>query len=108
MAANVGGAVLDEESAISLHFLLEIDLSDADVEIFERYEELALAVLEEHGGLVVARVRDVAERREWHLLRLPNQRAWDSFRSDPRRIEHAWLLERANVVVARHDVRPVP
>ena len=87
--------------------MLEIDLSDADIEIFDRYEQLALDVLEEHGGLVLARVRDVEERREWHLLQVPSKAAWDSFRADPRRVEHAWLLERANVRVHRCEVRPV-
>lgn len=84
--------------------MLDIDLSEADIELFERYEELALRLLAEHGGVVLARVRDMAELREWHLLRVPNRAAWEAFRSDPRRVEYAWLLEHANVAVQRHEV----
>jgi hypothetical protein len=89
---------------MSVQFMLDIDLSTADIELFDRYEDLALRLLAEHGGVVLARVRDVAERREWHLLRVPNRAAWEAFRSDPRRVDYAWLLERANVAVERHEV----
>lgn len=85
-------------------FMLEIDLSAADIDLFDRYEDAALPVLEQHGGLVVARVRDDDESREWHLIRVPSRRAWESFRSDRRRLEHAWLLTRANVKVELHEV----
>lgn len=89
---------------MSVQFILDIDLSGADIELFERYEDLALRLFAEHGGVVLARVRDVAELREWHLLRVPDRQAWEAFRSDPRRIEHTWLLDRANVAVQRYEV----
>jgi hypothetical protein len=89
---------------MSVQFLLEIDLSGADIELFDRYEDVALRLFAEHGGVVLARVRDVGELREWHLLGVPNRASWEAFRSDPRRIEHTWLLDRANVAVQRHEV----
>lgn len=92
---------------INVELMVEIDLTDADIECFERYEDLVLAVLELHGGEVLARVRDLPERREWHLLRFPTRTAWDAFRSDPQRLDHAWLLKRAHVTMQRYEVWPV-
>jgi hypothetical protein len=92
---------------MSLHLLFEIDLSVADIEVFDRYEDLALAVLAEHGGVLEMRVRDLDERREWHLLRLPDHASWQAFRDDPRRVGQSWLLERARVRVLRYEVEPV-
>jgi uncharacterized protein (DUF1330 family) len=84
--------------------MIEIDLSRADIEIFDRYEERSLRILEEHGGVVLARVRDVDELREWHLVRLPSHAAWEAFRADPGRSALAWMLERSKVAVQRHEV----
>jgi hypothetical protein len=92
---------------MSLQFMIEIGLAGADVDAFDRYEDLVLGLFEEHGGQVVARVRDAEARREWHLLRVPSRTVWEAFLADPRRAGHAGLLERANVEVRRHEVRSV-
>jgi len=89
---------------MSLHLMIEIDLSVADIDVFDLYEGRSLRLLEEHGGNVIARVRDVDEVHEWHLLRLPSHAAWEAFRSDPRRADLGWMLERAKVSVQRHEV----
>ncbi|HEY8547743.1 MAG TPA: hypothetical protein VIL36_21920 [Acidimicrobiales bacterium] len=90
-----------------LQFVIDIDLSGADLDAFDRYEALALGLFAEHGGEVVARVRDTAGRREWHVLRIPTREAFEAFLADPRRTAQADLLARASVTMERHEVVPV-
>ena len=87
--------------------LVEIDLADADLDAFDRYEAVVLGAFVEHGGGVLARVRRTDERREWHLLRAPSRSAWAAFLVDPRRVEHDPLRRDANARATQYDVRPV-
>ena len=90
-----------------MQYLIEIDLRNADVGAFDEYEVAALRVFEEHGGAVLARVRDEESLREWHLLDLADAGVWDAFQNDPRRLELGWLLARARVTATRHQVHTV-
>ena len=91
-----------------VYFLFEVDLSMADVDVFDSYESVALPILREHGGALEARVRDAGNALEWHLVRLPDRASWQAFRDDPRRRGHAWLLQRSRARVLRYEVEPLP
>ena len=66
--------------------LVTIDLSQADLDVFERYEASVLALLPKHRGRLELRVRALDGRSETHLLYFPDEQAFDAFRSDPARL----------------------
>jgi uncharacterized protein (DUF1330 family) len=74
------------------------------------YEDEVLALIPEHGGAVVSRVRrvgadaDAEQPYEVHVIELPNQAAMDDYLADPRRTALASVRE---VVVARTEIIPV-
>lgn len=72
------------------------------------YEDEVLALIPEHGGTVLSRVRRVGgdpnQPYEVQLIELPDQSALESYQADPRRTALAGLRDRA---IARTDVIPV-
>jgi hypothetical protein len=66
--------------------LVTIDLSQADLDVFERYEASVLALLPKHRGRLELRVRALDRQTETHLLYFPDEQAFDGFRSDPARL----------------------
>jgi hypothetical protein len=66
--------------------LVTIDLSQADLDVFERYEASVLALLPKHRGRLELRVRALDGQTETHLLYFPDEQAFDAFRSDPARL----------------------
>ena len=75
-----------------MRMLVQFDLSEADLALFESYENQVLALLPHHGAKLETRVRSIDGRREVHLLHFPNARAREDFRNDPARlaIQDVW------------------
>lgn len=65
--------------------LVEIDLSDADVALFETYEDKALALLERYNASLQMRVRSVDQLTETHVLYFDNRECFEAFLADPSR-----------------------
>ena len=84
--------------------LVTIDLAEADLEAFERYEFVVLGLVPNHGGRVELRVRALDRRSETHLLYFPGEEAFERFRSDPVRLALSSEFERCG---ARTEVRLV-
>jgi hypothetical protein len=87
-----------------LLWLVTIDLAQADLDAFERYEAKVLALLPKHRGCLELRVRTLEGATETHLLRFPDEQAFESFRSDPARLALADAWARCG---ARSEVQPV-
>ncbi len=71
------------------------------------YEDAVLALLVDHGGVVLQRARSDGANGNPHevqLLRFVNQESVDSYLGDPRRTA---LADERDRVVARTDVFPV-
>ena len=66
--------------------LVTIDLSNADMAAFERYENAVLAVAPHHGGRLELRVRSLDGRTETHLLHFPDADAFEAYRNDSARL----------------------
>jgi len=62
-----------------------IDLSNADIIQFEKYEKQVLPLLKKHGALMKLAIRSLDERTETHVLYFPDANAFDSFIADPGR-----------------------
>ena len=72
-----------------MRLLIEMDLTDADLVLFDRYEDTVLALLPEHGAVLERRERAADGTAEVHLIRFPDQAAFDAFIADPRRLAMA-------------------
>jgi hypothetical protein len=66
--------------------LVQIDLSNADVPLFEVYEKKILGLLGAHGARLEARLRSKDGLTEFHLLEFPDAAALEGFRADPARL----------------------
>ena len=87
--------------------LVTIDLSRADLDVFERYEASVLALLPKHRGRLDLRVRALDGRTETHLLYFPDDEAFDAFRSDPARLALADEWKRCGAVSTVQLVRRI-
>ena len=85
-------------------WLVRIDLTEADLGAFERYEADVLGLVADHGGRVELRVRTLDRRTETHLLYFPAEQAFERFRADPRRLALSALWQRCG---ARSAIEPV-
>jgi hypothetical protein len=81
--------------------LVTIDLSQANLDVFERNEASILAL---HRGRLELRVRALDGRTETHLLYFPDEQAFNAFRSDPARLALAGEWKRCG---ALSTVQPV-
>jgi uncharacterized protein (DUF1330 family) len=64
---------------------VHLDISGADLALFETYETEVLALLARHGAAVEERLRSTDGRSEMHLLHFPDAEALAAFREDPAR-----------------------
>ena len=88
--------------------LVTIDLSRADLEVFERYEASVLALLPKHRGRLELRVRALDGQTETHLLYFPDEQAFDAYRSDPARLALADEWKRCGALSTVQLVERVP
>jgi hypothetical protein len=75
--------------------LAQIDLSNADLALFDEYESTVLALLEKYGARLEDRLRSADDRAEVHLLYFPNGGSLAAFRSDPIRASAQDIWERS-------------
>lgn len=87
-----------------MRLLVTIDLANADLAAFERYEAKALGLLPRYGGRLEMRVRTLDGAAETHLLSFPDEAAFEAFRTDPERLALAAQWEACG---ARSVVQPV-
>lgn len=91
--------------------LARIDLSFADVALFEAYENQVLAQLAQHGARLIERLRSEDGTAEFHLLDFPDADALDAYRSDSVRLAAQPIWEACGAtssvkVVRRMDHAP--
>ncbi|MGC6331488.1 hypothetical protein [Rhizorhabdus sp. FW153] len=75
--------------------LAQIDLSNADLALFDEYESAVLALLEKYGARLEDRLRSTDGRTEVHLLYFPDAGSLAGFRSDPIRASAQSIWERS-------------
>lgn len=85
-------------------------IPEGGVELFNRYEDAVLPLLQAHGGLLQRRLRSADARAEVHLVWFPSASALDAFRADPARAAaQPWLVESGteSEVLQLEDVLPL-
>jgi hypothetical protein len=92
---------------MSMLFLVQIDLSKADVACFEDYEAKVLPQLGQYGGRLEMRVRSVDGQNETHLVYFPDAVAREKFLFDPIRKAARFDWERCGAVSSVSEVASV-
>ncbi len=87
-----------------LLILAQIDISEADLGLFEEYETQVLALLPQYGATLEERLRSTDGRREVHLLHFPDADALDAYRADPARAALQDLWRRCGATSAVTEV----
>lgn len=85
--------------------LVQIDISQANMSLFEDYETQVLSLLGNHGGVLVERLRSMDGKSEVHLLDFPDNRSFDAFRADPARAALQDLWSSCGALTTVTDVR---
>jgi len=81
--------------------LVVIDLSAADVSLFEQYEKGVIPLLSRYGGTMAFGVRSADGMTEMHLLSFADTSSFENFLADPDRAEwqDKWKLTGARATV---------
>ena len=72
---------------MTMLIIVQIDLSTAELDLFEQYEKGVLALLVHYGAVLIERVRSVDGNSETHLLEFPDASSLNAFKADPARID---------------------
>ncbi len=90
-----------------VHKLITIDLSTANVALFEEYERQAIALLGHYAGELEVALRSSDGLTETHVLHFPDEASFEKFLADPvrKRLQQAWAATGATTNVS--DVRRV-
>ena len=92
---------------MSLLLLVEIDLADAKIDLFETYEEAVLGLLPQFDAMLLTRVRTLDGQSETHLLEFPDQACFDAFRAHPDRAELQPLWDQSGAKSTVREVRAI-
>lgn len=87
---------------LTLVMIAKVPRSGRDA--FDAYEAAVLALLPEHAGRLVERLRSEDGTQEVHLVTFPSRAAYATYRDDPRRLEHRPLLDASGAQVAVHEL----
>ena len=82
-----------------------IDISNADLDLFDEYESGALQLLERYGARLEDRLRSTDARSEIHILYFPDGDALESFRADPVRAALQDIWHRSGAVSSLLEVK---
>lgn len=87
--------------------LVVLDLSSANIDLFESYERKVIPLLSKYKGNLELSVRSVDGTTETHVLYFPDNLRFEGFLSDPSRValEDDWA--RSGAVSAISDVEQV-
>ena len=75
--------------------LVTIDLRQADLDAFDRYEANVIGLIQGRLGNIERRVRTLDGQTEVHILSFPDERSFEDFLNDPKRLALAESLGRS-------------
>jgi len=93
---------------MAVTYVLVARIPRAGVEAFQHYEASVLPLLAEHRGRLARRLRTGDGEVEVHVVEFASAAAFDAYRADPRRAEHAALLETSGARMELLAVEDVP
>jgi uncharacterized protein (DUF1330 family) len=88
--------------------LVTIDLTRADLGLFESYEAKVLPLVEKYGGRLELRVRSLDGSSETHLLYFPDAHCFEAYLADPVRVAALNEWERSGACATAIEVMTYP
>ena len=84
-----------------MHKLIVVDLTAADIGLYESYERKVIPLLNKYGGRMESGVRSVDGMTETHILYFPDVKSFEAFLSDPVRtqLQGEWQLTGAMTTI---------
>jgi len=76
-------------------FVLIARIPGEGIADFRAYEDAVLPLLSEFNGRLERRLRNPDGTVEVHVVSFASEADLQNYRSDPRRMAHAWLLEKS-------------
>jgi hypothetical protein len=89
---------------VRVTYVLVVHLPADGVESFQRYELAVLPLLSDHDGHLERRLRSADEQTEVHLVSFPSTEHFARYRDDPRRAEHASLLDESRAQTELYEL----
>ena len=77
-------------------FVLMARIPPEGIEHFRAYEDAVLPLLPEFNGRLERRLRNPDGTVEVHVVSFASDADFQNYRSDPRRMAQAWLLEKSS------------
>jgi hypothetical protein len=96
------------ETGERLIILMVADIPEDGIDAFQRYENLVLPILDQHGGRLERQLRSADGRVEVHIVSFDSRTGFDSYMADPDRLAHRELLAGVNLGQRVIDVHEVP
>jgi uncharacterized protein (DUF1330 family) len=93
---------------MALTLVLIARVPAAGIGAFRRYEAAVLPLLADHGGRLARRLRTAAGDAEVHVVEFASRDGFAAYRADPRRAEHAALLQASGAETELLEVEDVP
>ena len=87
-----------------MHRLVTIDLSAADLGLFQAYKATVLALLPRHRAKLEVRVRTIGGFGETHLLNFPDEASYQAYLADPVRLAARPIWERSGAAATSEEV----
>ena len=92
---------------MAVTYVLVARIPAAGVQAFQRYEAAVLPLLADHGGRLDRRLRSADGTVEVHLIAFDEPGGLAAYRADPRRAQHAPLLEESGAEIELLEVEDV-
>ena len=92
---------------MAVTYVLVARIPAAGTEAFQRYEAAVLPLLADHGGRLDRRLRSADGTVEVHVIAFDEPGDLGAYRADPRRTEHAPLLEQSGAEIELLELEDV-
>jgi hypothetical protein len=93
---------------MAVTYVLVARIPATGIRAFQRYEAAVLPLLADHGGRLDRRLRSTDGTVEAHLIAFDETGGLAAYRADPRRAEHAPLLEQSGAQIELLEMEDVP
>jgi uncharacterized protein (DUF1330 family) len=93
---------------MAVTYVLIARVPPTGIDAYERYEAAVVPLLADHGGRLARRLRTADGAVEVHVIEFDSAGGLAAYRADPRRAEHAHLLEGSGAQLELLEMQDVP
>lgn len=89
-------------------YMMIAHIPASGVKLFEKYEQSVLPLLVEYEGRLERRLQSADSFTEVHLIQFPSTQHFIAYKSDPRRIQYANLLDESGASIQLFEFYDTP